>query len=380
MGRSLRVGKLFGIPIYLHFSWFIVLAYLIVVIAAPSGLFSGFSAQMRLVGATATGLVFFACILLHELAHSLIAIRTGIPVKSITLFIFGGVAQITRESIRPRDDLQMALAGPLCSMTLCGLLVGIWFIAPANLRPYISIPVAWLAVMNMIVALFNLLPAFPLDGGRVMRALIWRSTKDYRRSTQVASWSGRTIGYLFMLVGLGSLFTSQLRPAPAFAEFLGLYGGLWLAFIGWILETAASSSYRRVEKRLAFESRTVAEAMVTAFPFNTPPSFNLLQLVTSYGSSVLFHDLPVVEHGKLQGVVTLSRIKAIPQQQWETTSVAAVMTPPGDVMVARPGESVATALQRMEDRALAQLLVIDGEAVVGILTRDSLLHLQQACS
>lgn len=380
MSRSLRIGKLFGIPIYLHFSWFIVFVYLIVVIATPSGLFASLSTQMRFVGATATGLAFFGCILLHELAHSIIAIRTGIPVGSITLFIFGGVAQITRESARPRDELQMALAGPLCSVTLCGLLVGVWFIIPANLRAYISMPVAWLAMMNMIVAIFNLLPGFPLDGGRVMRALIWRNTKDFRRSTQVASWSGRTIGYLFMLVGVASLFTSQLRPAPALAEFLGLYGGLWLAFIGWILEAAASGSYQRVEKRLAFESHTVSEAMITAFPFHTPPSFNLLQLVTSYGSSVLFHDLPVVEHGKLRGVVTLSRIKAIPQQDWETTSVAAVMDPPNEATMVRPGESAAAALQRMEERALGQLLVVEGEAVVGIVTRNGLLHLQQTRS
>jgi len=375
MGRSLRIGKLFGIPIRLHFSWPIVFVYLTVMLALPSGLFPTFSLQMRVIGSIITSLLFFGAVVLHELAHSLVATRMGIPVKSITLFIFGGVAQITREVVRPRDELLIALAGPLCSLVLAGFLGLVWFVLPASLYPYLSIAIFWLAIMNLILALFNLIPGFPLDGGRVLRALFWQGTGNYRKSTYIASWVGRSIGYLFILVGVTAMFTSQLEWAPFFAQFLGLYGGLWLAFIGWLLETAAGNSYQQAEMHHALQVVTAADAMIAPYPCCPSPTLSLREFIQSYAQLAPHHRLPVLEEGKLKGMISLSNIVSVPQQDWETTQIADVMTILDERALVRPGDNALRVLDQMEKHDLSQLLVAEEGSVLGMITRDNLLRL-----
>lgn len=249
MNNSFSIGKLFGTPLRLHFSWPIIFIYLVIVLSLPSGpgLFPTFSLQMRVLSAIVTSLLFFVSVVIHEQSHNRAAMKRGMPVSSTTLFVFGGVAQTTEEIRRFRTELWIALTGPLGSLGLAAFLLLFWFVLPSNLYVFLSTPVFFLIIMNLWLVLFNLIPGFPLDGGRILRALIWYRTRDSRKSTCIASWAGRGTGYLLVLVGLTIMFTRRLEHIPALLELFGYYGGLWLALLGWLLERAAAASYHQDE-------------------------------------------------------------------------------------------------------------------------------------
>ena len=232
MGKTFNLGKLFGIQFRLHFSWFIIFILVTVLLVYPE-----YRQWLYWVTGIITSLLFFASVVAHELAHSLVGRANGIPIVSITLFIFGGVAQMTREATRSGAELKMAAAGPICSLVIGGLFGLLWLIMP-NVTEPIAIMILWLAVMNGVLAAFNLIPGFPLDGGRVFRSLLWRFTGDYSRSTRIATRVGQGIGYLFILGGISIIF---LHPFG-----LSWFDGIWIAFIGWFLESAAAASYRQI--------------------------------------------------------------------------------------------------------------------------------------
>ena len=232
MGKTFNLGRLFGIQFRLHFSWFIIFILVTVFLVYPS-----YDRWLYWVTGIITSLLFFASVVAHELAHSLVGRANGIPIVSITLFIFGGVAQMAREAPRSGAELKMAAAGPVCSLVIGGLFGLLWFVMQNMAEPIVSM-VFWLAIMNGVLAAFNLIPGFPLDGGRVFRSLLWRFTGNYSRSTRIATRVGQGIGYLFILAGLSIIF---LRPFG-----LSWFDGLWIVFIGWFLENAASISYRQL--------------------------------------------------------------------------------------------------------------------------------------
>jgi len=232
MGKAFNLGKLFGIQFRLHFTWFIIFILVTVLLVYPD-----YSQWFYWIVGIITSLLFFASVVAHELAHSLVGRANDIPIESITLFIFGGVAQMTREATRPGAELKMAAAGPICSLVIGGLFALIWLFMP-NLPQPIGIMILWLAVMNSILAAFNLIPGFPLDGGRVFRSLLWHFTGSYSRSSRIAMRVGQGIGYLFILGGISIIF---LHPFG-----LSWFEGIWIAFIGWFLQSAASASYRQI--------------------------------------------------------------------------------------------------------------------------------------
>ena len=232
MGKTFNLGKLFGIQFRLHFTWFIIFILVTVFLVYPD-----YSQWLYWVIGIITSLLFFASVVAHELAHSLVGRANGIPIESITLFIFGGVAQMTREVTRASAELKMAAAGPICSLVIGGLFGLLWFLTQDIIQPVADIAL-WLAIMNGILAVFNLIPGFPLDGGRVFRSLLWRFTGSYSRSTRIATRMGQGIGYLFILGGILIIF---LHPFG-----LSWFDGLWITFIGWFLESAASMSYRQL--------------------------------------------------------------------------------------------------------------------------------------
>ncbi|MFQ5827256.1 MAG: site-2 protease family protein, partial [Dehalococcoidia bacterium] len=209
MSYSFRLGRLFGIPIYLHISWFIIFALVTLSLSRiyfPS-LYPNWSSGLYLIVGVATSLLFFASVVAHELTHSLVSRLNGIPVKSITLFIFGGVARITREAGKPMAELVMAAAGPASSLVIAGLFGLLWWLAGPHSEP-ISALAGWLGGINIALAVFNMIPGFPLDGGRVLRSLIWRLTGNYKRATRLASLAGRGVGYTLITVGiLWAVFT-----------------------------------------------------------------------------------------------------------------------------------------------------------------------------
>ncbi len=257
MGKTFNLGKLFGIEFRLHFTWFLIFIFVTVSLVYPN-----YSQWFYWVIGIITSLLFFASVVAHELAHSLVGRANGIPIESITLFIFGGVAQMTKEATHPRAELRMAAAGPICSLVIGGLFGLLWWL----FMPYITEPVAtiilWLAVMNGILAAFNLIPGFPLDGGRVFRSLLWRFTGSYSRSTRIATRVGQGVGYLFIVGGISILF---LHPFG-----LSWFDGVWIVFIGWFLESAASASYRQIRWQEALHGVTVSEATPPDYPVAPP--------------------------------------------------------------------------------------------------------------
>jgi len=233
--EGISIGKAFGIPLRLHYSWFIVFV-LITWSLAYNFLhtYPQWSLATSIVAGVVTSLLFFGSVLAHELSHSLVAQTAGIPIQSITLFIFGGVSQMVEEPKQPQVEFRMALAGPLTSLVLGGIFLAIWFWL-GGVSEFIKAICFWLGWINIALAGFNLVPGFPLDGGRVLRSLLWWRSGDLRKSTKIASNIGRAIGYLLILIGIAVIFTTR-----------DWINGLWLAFIGWFLENAASASYRQL--------------------------------------------------------------------------------------------------------------------------------------
>jgi len=241
---GLPLGRLFGISLRLHYSWFIVFALITWALAAsyfPEN-YPTWSTATSIIAGAVTSLLFFGSVLAHELMHSVVAQRRGIPVHSITLFIFGGVSQMTDEPKQPGDELRIALAGPVTSLIIGGICWGIYFWSRGSLV-FLSAVAFWLGWINVFLAGFNLIPGFPLDGGRVLRSIIWWRSGNLRRATKTASNIGRGVGYLFIFGGI-------------FLVFWGLWiNGLWLAFIGWFLENAAVGSYRQLALRDILQGR-----------------------------------------------------------------------------------------------------------------------------
>jgi len=256
MGKAFNLGKLFGIQFRLHFTWFIIFILVTVSLVYPN-----YSQWLYWVAGIIASLLFFASVVAHELAHSLVGRANGIPMESITLFIFGGVAQMTKEATRPGAELKMAAAGPICSLVIGGLFGLLWFFM-SNITEAIALMILWLAVMNGVLAAFNLIPGFPLDGGRVFRSFLWRFTGNYSLSTRIATRVGQGIGYLFMLGGISIIF---LHPFG-----LSWFDGLWIVFIGWFLESAASASYRQIRWQEALHNFTASGATTLDCPVVPP--------------------------------------------------------------------------------------------------------------
>lgn len=365
MRNALSLGRLFGIEIELDYSWFIIfilVAWSLAVGYFPQG-YPGWPAGLYWGVALITSLLFFGSVLAHELAHSLVARRHGTPVHSIRLFIFGGVAQITEEPRSARAEFQLTIAGPLTSLGL-GLLFGaIWWATRAQGG---STPLAalaqWLSFVNFMLAGFNLIPGFPLDGGRIFRSIVWAITKDLRRATQLAAAIGRGVAFLFILAGVLLLFRGYL------------INGLWLAFIGWFLENAAAQSWRQFTLQELLQGHKVREVLTSASDWpQVPPELSLQELVEEHILTSLRRCLPVISDGRLLGVVTVHKLREVPRERWTTTRVAEVMIPLERVKTIAPEAELLAALQLMTREDINQLPVVVDENLVGMLARDKIL-------
>ena len=256
MGNAFNLGKLFGIQFRLHFSWFIIFILVTVSLVSPH-----YSQWLYWIIGIIASLLLFASVVAHELAHSLVGRANGIPIASITLFIFGGVAQMTKEATRPGAELRMAAAGPICSLVIGSLFGLLWLLIP-NMTEPVAITILWLAVTNGVLAAFNLIPGFPLDGGRVFRALLWHFTGNYGRSTRIATRVGQGVGYLFILGGILTIFRHPFG--------LSLFDGVWFVFIGWFLGSVASASYRQIQWQEARPDFTTLAATTPDRPVVPP--------------------------------------------------------------------------------------------------------------
>ena len=366
MNASIKLGKIFGIPIGLHFSWFLIFA--LITYSLGTGYFAQqypqLTGNLNLILALVTSLLFFASVLLHELGHSVIALRNRIPVKGITLFVFGGVAQSAREPETPGAEFRIAIAGPLVSLGLSALF-GALYLAARQL-PLLAAPSQYLAEINLILAVFNMIPGFPLDGGRILRSIIWKLTGSYPRSTRIASLSGQMVAFGFVGLGVFSLFTGQVM------------NGLWLAFIGWFLQGAAASAGSQVKLQEKLRGLTVGQAMTQDYS-EVPGLMSLNQIVQERVLTSGQHNFFVVDYatGEPCGMFTLQDITNISQLKWRFVTAQDAMKPMSRLASVAPDTDLTEAMQVMEQSHLAQLPVLSRDHLVGLLSRDSILHVLQ---
>ncbi len=357
----LEIIEVGGIPIRIHLSWLLVFGLVTWSLAAGyfPGEYPGWTAGSYWAIGAVTALAFFASILIHELGHSWVARRNGIPIESITLFVFGGVARISREPDTPGVEFRMALAGPVTSFVLAGLFAGAWQLAREV--PLLAAPAIWLARINFMVAVFNLVPGFPLDGGRLLRAAVWRFTGSLHRASRVASFTGQLVA--FGLIGWGILTVMGGN----------VIGGMWLAFIGWFLQNAAAHSHAEANLRELLRDVTVAEAM-TSDCRRTERGASLDRIVREEVLGAGRRCFAVTEGGRLTGLLTLHEIKAIPQERWAVVTAGEVMTPAEKVTAVEPKADLLTALKKMDDANVAQMPVLAGGELVGMIGREQILH------
>jgi len=376
--NAFRLGKVFGIEIRIDFSWLLIFALLT---WSLSSVFSGWHRDWpstEAIGvALAASLLFFGCIVLHELAHSLVARRYRLRVRSITLFLFGGVSNIEHEPPSARAEFFTAIAGPLTSILLGFgfLFLTVAFSAVslvdaetaqqgyAQLGPVATL-LAWLGPINLVIGMFNLVPAFPLDGGRVLRSILWASSGDLRLSTRRVAALGQVFGWLFIVTGVAMAFGVRVVFFGT-----GLVGGMWLAFIGWFLRSAAAQSYQRLAIDEALAGHTVGELMRRSGP-TVAPELSLATLVHDYFVQSESRAFPVVRDGRLVGLVSLTDVRRIPPERWSSASVESVMRRDDALVVAEPEEPLTQAFEQLAQQNLGQLPVLDHGRLVGMLLRS----------
>lgn len=362
MDTSLQIGKIFGIPIGLHISWFLIFGLLTWSLAGgyfPQA-YPEVPALAHLLLAAVTSGLFFASVLAHELGHSLVALREKIPVRGITLFIFGGIAQIGKEPPSAGAEFRIAIAGPIVSLALAGVFGVLWFFDRAI--PYLAAPSEYLMRINFILAVFNMIPGFPLDGGRVLRAIVWKITGNFKRANQVAVVSGQLVAFGFIGFGVFLILRGNF------------FNGLWLAFIGWFLQNAAASAYAQTHLQSALQGLRVSSVM--------NPQCNRISGLTPLSQLVEDHILTsgqrcfiVVDNDITSGVITLKDVTAVPQSKWRFTTARQAMVPFDRVTYVTPQTEVLMALRMMDDANVAQLPVVENGELIGILTREQILHM-----
>jgi len=367
MRRSgIKIGRVFGIPIYLHLSWALIFILITYSLVDEFGVrYPQWTTQQLWGLGVVTSLFFFGSVLFHELSHSVVARHYRIPVASITLFFFGGIASITRDPEGAGQEFLIAAAGPASSYVLAG---GFWLLAWAT--PDGSMPNAlasWLSTTNALLATFNLLPGFPLDGGRIFRSIIWGITKNYTRSTRIASRIGQAIAYGMMGFGLWLAFWAHSS-----------LNGAWFIFLGWFLLTAARQSYVQVEAQGALQGLRAADVMTSDMP-TIGRGLSLEEYANEAARTGRRAHL-VVSDGRLMGLMTIETLQAVPRQEWPSNSVQAVMIPREKLPWTAPDDSVLSVLERMRSANVDQLAVITGDNVVGLVTRDSIIRVLQARS
>ena len=362
MRGNISVGRVLGIPLRLHYTWFIIFAWVTLSLVLNPWVEPPYPPlEQRIVLGVLTSLLFFASIVIHELAHSILAIRNNIPVREITLFVFGGVSQITREATHPRAELSIAVIGPLTSLALAGIFYGLHLLLAGIQQDLAAILMLWLAWINVVLALFNLIPGFPLDGGRVFRALMWRRTGDYQKATHIASNVGQGIAYALMAGGFALI---------VFARDWW-FTGLWFIIIGWFLRNAARASYQQVLLRDALVGVT-ARQLAGHDCSLIPPDLNLMELVQQYVLPTGQSCFPVTRGAGLEGMVTVEQIRKVPRSRWQITSAQDVMTPAGKLKVAQADQDILSVLQEMSGENTNHIPVMEAGEVIGVIDREDI--------
>ncbi len=364
MRSSFTLVRIAGIDVGIHYTW--VLAFALVTWTLAEGYFPttfpGWGAGTYWLVGAVSAVALFTSVLVHELSHSFIALARGQGVHSITLFIFGGVSNLKGEARRASDEFLVAVVGPLTSFVLAGLFWAIRrAVAPADTP--LGATLDYLAFINLLLGGFNLLPGFPLDGGRVLRSIVWGATGSVRRATQVASYVGQAFGLGLVLWGLFGVLSGQILS------------GLWTAFIGWFLNSAAESSRTEQALQENLAGIKVAQVMDPSPPITSPRTSVydfVFQHVLREGERAVL----VMDEDQLVGIVTVTDAGGLPQEQWPSTQVSRVMTRP-PLRTVQSGAALSAALELLVDGRFNQVPVVDRDRVVGLITRAGVLQYLQ---
>jgi Zn-dependent protease/CBS domain-containing protein len=372
MKGHIRLGRVAGVDIALHYSWFLIALLITLSVGATFGeAESGFGSNPLVLWASAilTGLLFFGTLVLHELAHVLAAEHAGLPVRSVTLFALGGVSHIQGEPERPGTEFWIGVVGPLTSLVIGVVCLGLarvlgWSAAEQPSTPATAI-LAWLGGVNLLLALFNMLPGYPLDGGRVLRSVLWKIRGDRGRATWQAATVGQAVAIFFIVLGLLQFFRR------------GGIGGLWLAFIGWFLLTAASTSSRAVTAAESLKGLNVADAMSAdcgrVGGERSVADFVEQDLLRAGRRCFVVED----DRRHVAGLVTLHEVKSVPRKQWDERRVRDIMRPLDSLKTVNPADPLGNSLELMSQEDVHQLPVLENGRLLGVLTRGDVLRVLQ---
>jgi Zn-dependent protease/CBS domain-containing protein len=359
---GLSLFHIAGIEIRLDYSWLIIFALILVSLSGgyfPRALPDQSTAGYWIAGLVGT-LLFFASILIHELSHALVARLSGIPVPAITLFLFGGVSQMKEEASKPGTEFRIAVVGPLTSFALAALFWGVGRVLPTDTQTLTTSVVHYMAFINVALGVFNLLPGFPLDGGRVLRAALWWRTGSLRRATRIAADAGKGLAVgVIILGGLQILLTGAL------------VGGLWLVFIGLFLRGLAEAGYQNLVLTQALEDETVANVATTDV-VTVSPALSIRELVDDYLLPHGYRAFPVVEGGAVRGLISVDELKNLPAEKRGSVTVKERMIPLKDEIRVEPDLALIEAMKRLSRAPGGRLLVMRGDELVGLLTKSAL--------
>ncbi len=363
-----RIAKILGIPIYLDATWLLIFGLITYTLAMNFGLqHPKWTPVQHWALGILTSLLFFGSVLFHELAHSVVALYYKIPVHSITLFIFGGIARIGREPSKPIQEFNIAVAGPLASFFLAGAFGALMLAFPAE--QMVGALAGYLAITNLMLGAFNLAPGFPLDGGRIFRAIIWGITKDFSRATLIAGSSGRVVAYALM--GIGGYLAFYKND---------WYSGLWLGVIGLYLLNAAQQSIVQMTIRDALAGLHASDVMS-----HEVPTIEGSMSLEEYGAEVLRTGRRchlVLSGDRLVGMMNVHTLNAVPRPEWANNSVQSAMIPRDKIQWTSPDEPLLRLLERLLTADINQMPVVSGAGdqapqIIGIVTRDSILRVMQ---
>jgi Zn-dependent protease len=361
-GKGLKLGKIYGIEVGLDYSWFLIFAFVTWRMSTMGVLTVELEGPLIWLAGLSVSILFFSSVLAHEFGHSIVAIRSGIPVKSITLFLFGGVARIVREPERPLQEFWIAIAGPVVSLLLGGLFGLISVLLPSG--SIIGELAFWLAFINVMLAIFNMIPGFPMDGGRVLRAIIWAISGKFILATKIASWIGRGVAVLFIAGGVWlAVDTEQLS-------------GLWLSLIGSFLLVAATSSVKQTLQRQIIGRYRALDLIHNEIP-TIECSVTLDRLIEEVFLRQGNHIAYVTDGEITVGLVTLREVSQVPIQSRTTTLVDVVMTPLSEIEEANSEENLLVLLDDMTTKELPQVRIVQNGQFEGIITQDQLMNFIQ---
>ena len=382
MKSGFRLGKVFGIDINIDWSWLLIFTLISWSLASSLGqIHPEWGGTMQWGLAVTAALLFFASVMAHELAHAVVARNMGVPVRNITLFLFGGISNIQKEPSSPFSEFAIAVVGPLTSIVLGGifLVLGAGSIAFGNIpttNPMAALNqlgpaqtiLVWLGSINILIAIFNMIPGFPLDGGRLVRSALWAVTDDLNKATRWASWMGQAVAWILIVSGISMMFGAYI---PILGT--GFLNGMWIIFIGWFLQNAAVQSYRRIVVQDILEDVPVKQMMYTDVPM-VRAGLSVQSLIDNYIMKTENRAFVVFDDDRMVGLVTIDDVRKVDAESRSQTLIKDVMTPSQKLIVIAPEEDASDAFQRLQSEDIRQLPVVTGDKIIGLLRRKDIIR------